>query len=73
MSNYRHVKNCHVFVTPVKNSFEIFTYNKYVRILHTCDRFVRKVDRPELGLVLAQLDIEASLIGKFHSNPPGSF
>ena len=33
--------------------------DKYVRILHTCDRFVRKfVDRPEFGLVLAQLDIE---------------
>ena len=31
------------------------------------------VDRPEFGFVLAQLDIEASLIGKFHSNPPSSF
>ena len=34
---------------------------------------VKFVDRPEFGLVLAQLDIEASLIGKFHSNPPSSF
>ena len=31
---------------------------------------MKLVDRPEFGLVLAQLDIEASLIGKFHSNPP---
>ena len=37
--------------------------------------FVRRkfVDRPQFGLMLAQLDIEASLIGKFHSNPPSSF
>ena len=34
---------------------------------------VEFVDRPEFGLVLAQLDIEASLIGKFQSNPPSSF
>ena len=34
---------------------------------------VKSVDRPGFGLVLAQLDIEASLIGKFHSNPPSSF
>ena len=47
--------------------------DKYVRILHTCGRFVRKFfDRPEYGLVLAQLDIEA-LTGKFHSNPHSSF
>ena len=32
-----------------------------------------KFVEPEFGLVLAQLDIEASLIGKFHSNPPSSF
>ena len=31
------------------------------------------VDRPEFGSVLAQLDIEASLKGKFHSNPPSGF
>ena len=31
------------------------------------------VDRPEFGLVVAQLDIEASIIGKFHSNSPSSF
>ena len=31
------------------------------------------VDRPEFGLMLAQLDIDASLTGKFHSNPPSSF
>ena len=34
---------------------------------------VKFVDQPEFGLVLAQLDNEASLIGKFHSNPPRSF
>ena len=34
---------------------------------------VKFVDRPEFCLVLAQLDIEMSLIGKFHSNPPISF
>ena len=34
---------------------------------------VKSVDRPEFGLVLAQLDIEESLIGKFHSIPPSSF
>ena len=28
------------------------------------------VDRPEFGLVFAQLDVEASLIGKFHLNSP---
>ena len=28
---------------------------------------VKFVDRPEFRLVLAQLDIETSLIGKFHS------
>ena len=31
------------------------------------------VDRPEFGLELARLDIETSLIGKFHSNQPSSF
>ena len=41
MSNFRRVKNSHVFVTPVKNSFEFLTCDKYVRILHACDRFVR--------------------------------
>ena len=41
MFNFRRVKNSHVFVTPVKNLFEVFTCDKYVRILHTCDRFVR--------------------------------
>ena len=25
MSNFRRMKNSHVFVTPVKNSFEFFT------------------------------------------------
>ena len=34
---------------------------------------VKFVDRPEFGLVLAQLDTEASLIGKFHLNPSSSF
>ena len=33
---------------------------------------VKFVDRPEFGLVLAQLDIEASLIGRIHSNPPST-
>ena len=55
MSNFRDVKNSHVFVTLLKNSFEFFHMcdkyvrterifhmcDKYVRILHTCDRFVR--------------------------------
>ena len=42
MSNFRRVKNSHVFVTPVKNSFEFFHMcDKYVRIIHTCDRFVQ--------------------------------
>ena len=48
--------------------------DKYVRILHTCDRGktelgaknVNFIDRPEFGLVLAQLDVEAGLTGKFH-------
>ena len=81
------MKNSHVFVTPVKKSLEFASIchtceefvrffhicDKYVRILHTSERFVRKfVDRPEFGLVLAQLDIEA-LTGKFHSNPRSSF
>ena len=59
--------------------------DKYMRILHTWDRMerftkselgaknVKFVDRPEFGLMFAQLDIEASLIGQFHSNPPSSF
>ena len=34
---------------------------------------VKCVDRPEFGLVLVQLDIETSLIGKFHSNLHSSF
>ena len=34
---------------------------------------VKFVDRPEFRLVFAQLDTEASLIGKFHLNPPSSF
>ena len=38
MFNFSRVKNSHVFVTPVNNSFYFFTY---VRSLHTCDRFVR--------------------------------
>ena len=41
MSNFRRVKNSHVFVIPVKNSFAFFTCDKYVRILHTCNKFVR--------------------------------
>ena len=47
--------------------------DKYLRILHTCDRFVKYVERPEFGLVLARLDIMASLIDKFHSNSPSTF
>ena len=46
--------------------------DKYVRILHTCDRIVKFVERQEFGLVLAQLDIMASLIDKFHSNSSGN-
>ena len=33
---------------------------------------VKFVNRPEFDLVLAQLDTETSLIGKFHSNPPST-
>ena len=39
MSNFRRVKNSHVFVIPVKNSFELFTCVK-----NTCEFFTRVTD-----------------------------
>ena len=39
MSNFRRVKNSHVFVTPVKNSFEFFT-----TVTNTCEFFTRVTD-----------------------------
>ena len=39
MSNFRRVKNSHVFVTPVKNSFEFFTY-----LTNTCEFFTCVTD-----------------------------
>ena len=55
--------------------------DRYFAVLMECEQFfdelgaknVKCVDRPEFGLVLVQLDIEMSLIGKFHWNPPSSF
>ena len=39
MSNFRHVKNSHVFVIPVKNSFEFFTC-----VTNTCEILTRMID-----------------------------
>ena len=39
MSNFRRVKNSHVFVTCVKNSFEFFTC-----VINTCEFFTRVTD-----------------------------
>ena len=39
MSNFRRVKNSHVFVTPVKNSFEFFTL-----VTNTCEFFTCAID-----------------------------
>ena len=39
MSNFRWVKNSHVFVIPVKNSFELFTC-----VTNTCEFFTRVTD-----------------------------
>ena len=44
MSNFRRVKNSHVFVTPVKNSFKIFT-----PVTSTCELFTRVTDSSECG------------------------
>ena len=43
MSNFRRVKNSHVFVTPVKNSFEFFT-----DVTNTCESFTSVKDSYEL-------------------------
>ena len=55
--------------------------DRYFAVLMECEQVfdelgaknVKCVDRPEFGLVLVQLDIETSLIGKFHWNPPSTF
>ena len=39
MSNFRRVKNSHVFVTPVKNSFEFF-----ICVTTTCEFFICMID-----------------------------
>ena len=39
MSNFRRVKNSHVFVIPVKNSFDFFTL-----VTNTCEFFTRVID-----------------------------
>ena len=39
MSNFRHVKNSHVFVTPVNISFDFFTL-----VTNTCEFFTRVTD-----------------------------
>ena len=39
MSNFRRVKNSHVFVTHVKNSFNFFTC-----VTNTCEFFTRVTD-----------------------------
>ena len=39
MSNFRRVKNSHVFVTPVKNSLEFFTC-----VTNKCEFFTRVTD-----------------------------
>ena len=39
MSNFRRVKNSHVFVSPVKNSFEFFT-----SVTNTCEFFTHVTD-----------------------------
>ena len=43
MSNFRRVKNSHVFVTPVKTSFEFFT-----DVTNTCESFTSVKDSYEL-------------------------
>ena len=53
MSNFRRVKNSHVFVTLVKNSFEFFTC-----VTNTCEFFTSVADsfecesQPNLSQVL---------------------
>ena len=39
MSNFRRVRKSHVFVTPVKNKFELFTC-----VTNTCEYFTRVTD-----------------------------
>ena len=77
MCSFRRVKNSHVFVTRVKNSFQISTC-----VTNTWEFFTRVTDSFEcesqtnlvqVCLALAQQDIEASLMDKFHSNLLSSF
>ena len=44
MSNFRRVKNSHVFVTPVKNSFDCFRL-----VTNMCEFFTRVTDSFECG------------------------
>ena len=39
MTNFRRVKNSHIFVTPVKISFEFYTC-----VTNTCEFFTRVID-----------------------------
>ena len=39
MSNFRRVKNSHIFVTPVKNSFKFLTC-----VTNTCEFFTSVID-----------------------------
>ena len=66
MSNFRRVKNSHVFVTPVKNSFEFSTY-----VTNTCEFFIRVTDsfECESQTNLSQVWKSVTKVGKFRSIP----